>query len=163
MAAVSEKILISACFLGQRVRYDGGDNLIASEWLNEWQRQGRLVPVCPEMAGGLPAPRPPAEIQAGDGHSVWQGAARVRTIEQEDVTEIFIRGAQVALQKARQNRCRYALLAARSPSCGNGQIYDGHFADRLVDGFGVTAALLSQHGIEVFNETEIQQLVERMS
>jgi len=152
-----EKILISACLLGRPVRYDGQSCPFESSLIDQWQARGLLVPVCPEMDGGLPVPRPPAEITPGGGPGVWDGTARVVTA-QADVTEIFIKGAQAALDKAVTCDIKIALLKQKSPSCGSCRIYDGSFSRSLVDGMGVTTALLRQNSIRVFGEDQIDQL-----
>ena len=152
-----EQILISACLLGQPVRYDGKSCPFECSLLNLWQAKGLLVPVCPEMDGGLPVPRPPAEITPGGGPGVWAGTARVMT-RQADVTDFFIKGAQAALDKAVACGIKTALLKQKSPSCGSCRIYDGSFSGSLVDGMGVTTALLRQNGIMVFGEDQIDQL-----
>ncbi|PIE62692.1 MAG: purine-nucleoside phosphorylase [Desulfobacter postgatei] len=152
-----EQILISACLLGEPVRYDGRSCPIECERIEQWQAEGLLVPVCPEMDGGLPVPRPPAEITAGGGPGVWAKTARVIT-GQADVTAFFIKGAQAALDKAVSCGIKTALLKQKSPSCGSCRIYDGSFSRRLVDGMGVTTALLRQKGIMVFGEDQIDQL-----
>ncbi|MCK4452122.1 MAG: DUF523 domain-containing protein, partial [Anaerolineae bacterium] len=108
----------------------------------------------PEVAGGLPTPRPPAEIQGGDGGDVLEGRARVVNIEGKDVTAEFLAGARKALRVAQRWDIKEAILKARSPSCGVGPIYDGSFSGRLVEGDGVTAALLEREGIIVRNEDE---------
>lgn len=159
---MKHKILISACLLGQRVRYDGDDNLVVHDALDRWLQEGRLVPVCPEVMGGLPTPRPPAEIQGGDGADVMSGRIPVLTNEGTDVTREFIAGAEKALSIAQAEACRFAVMAARSPSCGNRNIYDGHFSGQLVPGMGTTASWLNQHGIEVFNQNEIEMLIKRL-
>ena len=141
------KILISGCLLGQKVRYDGKDSLQQNSRLDEWKNTGRIVSICPEMAGGLPTPRPPSEI-VGD---------KVLTIDGEDVTAQYLLGAQKALELAQKHNIRVAILKARSPSCGSKQVYDGTHSGKLIDGMGVTAALFIQHGIKVFDETEIDQ------
>ena len=152
-----EQILISACLLGQPVRYDGRSCPFECPRINLWQAKGLLVPVCPEMDGGLPVPRPPAEITPGGGPGVWAGTARVKTRE-IDVTDFFIKGAQAALDKAVACGIKTALLKQKSPSCGSCRIYDGSFSRSLVDGMGVTTALLRQNGIMVFGEDQIDQL-----
>nr|WP_320017080.1 DUF523 domain-containing protein [uncultured Desulfobacter sp.] len=152
-----EQILISACLLGRPVRYDGRSCPFECSLLNLWHTQGLLVPVCPEMDGGLPVPRPPAEITPGGGPGVWAGTARVMT-RQADVTAFFIKGAQAALDKAVACGIKTALLKQKSPSCGSCRIYDGSFSGSLVDGMGVTTALLRQSGIVVFGEDQIDQL-----
>ncbi|MCL6416695.1 DUF523 domain-containing protein [Aestuariirhabdus sp. Z084] len=149
-----EKILVSACLLGQRVRYDGAgfapDNL-----LSRWSAQGRLISLCPEMAGGLPVPRPPAEIIGGQGGKVLNAKARVVTATGDDVTQPFLDGARIALERCQQERVSIAILKSRSPSCGNKESYDGSFSGTRIEGQGVTAALLHQSGIRVFNEHEL--------
>lgn len=112
----------------------------------------RLVPVCPEILGGLPTPRTPSERQ-GERVVFKTGA---------DVTAAYQKGAEEALRLARLFGCRKALLKERSPSCGRGQIYDGSFSGRLIPGDGVTARLLEQEGIAVFGESQLQQLLETL-
>jgi uncharacterized protein YbbK (DUF523 family) len=142
---VNSKILISSCLLGQKVRYDGKDCLQDHPRLSEWIKSDRTVFICPEMAGGLPTPRPPAEIVGN----------KVLTINGEDVTPQYLLGAQKALDLAQKHNIRVAILKARSPSCGSKQVYDGTHSKKLIDGMGTTAALLTQHGVKVFDETEI--------
>jgi uncharacterized protein YbbK (DUF523 family) len=149
------KLLVSACLLGQKVRYDGSDKDQKSALLNELIAQDRVVTICPEVAGGLGVPRLAAEIQNGTGNDVLNEQAQVIDSSGQDVTVEFVSGARQALALAQQHNVSAAILKARSPSCGNVQIYDGTFSKRLIDGSGVTAALLEQHGIKVFNEDEI--------
>lgn len=153
-----DRILISACLLGRPVRYDGSGKLLADPRLDRWQAEGRLVPICPELAGGLAVPRPAAEIAGGSGDDVLAGRARVVTATGEDVTAAFLAGAEAALDLARRNGCVHALLIDRSPSCGSLEIYDGTFSGRRIAGAGVTAALLAAHGIGVFADHEIDRL-----
>ena len=153
------KLLVSACLLGQKVRYDGSDKDRRETLLNELIAQGRVIAFCPEVAGGLSVPRLAAEIQNSDGAAVLDGAARVLDSSGTDVTLAFLHGAQQALTIAQANNVSVAILKARSPSCGNAQIYDGTFSKRLLEGRGVTAALLERHGIKVFNEDEIAAAV----
>ena len=151
-----KKILISACLLGDKVRYDGKDSLSQHPMLKCWAQEGRLVKICHEMAGGLPSPRAASEIQgSGGGVAILKNTAKVIT-DHDDVTEQYVAGAQKALLLAKQHHIKIAILKARSPSCGNKQIYDGTHGRKLVDGMGVTAALLKQNGISVFNEDEIE-------
>lgn len=146
-------VLISACLAGRRCTYRGGDNTDAGgDAVAALVRDGRAVLVCPEQDGGLPTPRPPAEIRGGDGHDVLAGRARVVTVDGRDVTDAYVRGARLALDRARAAGARRAVLKARSPSCGCGAIHDGTFSGTLRTGDGVTAALLQQHGIEVVTE-----------
>ena len=152
-----EKILISACLLGHKVRFDGQGKKSNHALLDKWQAEGRLVPTCPEMAGGLPVPRPAAEIDSGDGDSVLAGNARVMTEEGADVTSAFVAGAQAALSLAREHNIRVAILKENSPSCASHTIYDGHFSGEKHSGQGVTAALLRSRGITVFSENELEE------
>lgn len=157
------KILVSMCLMGHPVRYNGSAKTAAHDALERWQREGRLVPVCPELAGGFSVPRPPAEIADGEsGQRVLSGVARIVDVNGADVTAPFVAGAQTALALARAHDCRFAILADGSPSCGSSFIYDGSFANRRHAGAGVTAALLRQHGIEVFSDTEIDALDARL-
>lgn len=157
MKSLMDKILVSSCLLGQPVRYDGSAGGPFTP-LQRWQAEGRVVAVCPEVAGGLPTPRPPAEIPGGQGAAVLAGELKVRTVDGDDVTPQFLRGAQLALQLVGQHGIRFAVLKARSPSCGNHENYDGTFSGRKVAGEGVTAAALKQAGVRVFNEDELEQL-----
>src|SRR3990167_6692983 len=150
------KILISGCLIGQKVRYDAKDCLQNNERLQQWIRDGKVISICPEMAGGLPTPRAPSEIEPGkNAESVLQFQARVLTNQGVDVSDEYRRGAQKALMLAQENGIKVAILKARSPSCGSKQVYDGTYSKKLVDGMGITAALLTQNGIRVFDETEI--------
>lgn len=140
-------ILVSACLLGTACRYDGKSVACAS--LLEQLDGLRLIPVCPEQLGGLPTPRIPCERQG----------QRVVSKTGTDTTQQYQRGAQEALRLAKLFGCKAALLKERSPSCGCGQIYDGSFSKTLVGGDGVTAELLKQHGIAVFGESRICDLL----
>ncbi|WP_068825244.1 DUF523 domain-containing protein [Pseudomonas sp. BMS12] len=151
-----EKLLVSRCLLGHRVRYDGGAHG-PFDLLQRWQDEGRIVPLCPEVAGGLPTPRPPAEIPGGQGAQVLDGSRPVLTDSGDDVTTAFVAGAEIALQLVQQHGLRVAVLKARSPSCGNSHNYDGSFSGTLVAGEGVTAALLRRAGVKVFNETQLSE------
>lgn len=167
-----EKILISACLLGQPVRYDGKSLNQQNTQLDIWKKQNRVVAFCPEVVGGLSTPREPAEIIANDvgtyhsqpvdGAAVLKTMAQVKTINGQDVSAEFIKGAQLALKQCQQHNIQFALLSARSPSCGNEKIYDGSFNGQLIDGQGVTAALLTQHGIAVFNQFQFKQLAKAL-
>lgn len=153
------RILISACLLGQPVRYDGKGKPLAHPLIEQWKGEGRLVPLCPEMAGGMSVPRPPAEIENGlSGDDVLAHRARVLERTGGNVTAAFIAGAERALAFAKQNDCRAALLIDGSPSCGSQMIYDGGFSGRKIAGHGVTAALLRREGIKVFAPSQIEDL-----
>ncbi len=150
-------VLVSSCLLGNPVRYNGthkrAEDLILSRWLEE----GRVVAVCPELAGGMPVPRPSAEIVGGAGGSVLSGVARVIDAEGSDVSRPFVEGAEHALQQARLKAIRVAVLKEDSPSCGSHFIYDGTFTGKRVPEQGVTAALLESQGIRVFNEKQFSE------
>lgn len=149
------KVLVSACLLGQPVRYDGRSSG-HPDLLQLWQQQGRVVPLCPEVAGGLPTPRPPAEIPGGQGGAVLDGEARVVTVQGEDVSAEFLAGARLALELVRRHGIRVAVLKSGSPSCGNRKVYDGTFSGSKIDGEGVTSALLRREGVQVFSELELE-------
>lgn len=110
-----DKVLVSACLLGAQVRYDGRDNLLDHPVIKRWQQQGRLVAACPETLGGLPTPRPPAEVQT-------RFPILITTDADEDVTPQFLSGAEQTLELAHKHGCCCALMKARSPSCGNQEI-----------------------------------------
>ena len=144
---MKKKLLISACLLGRNCKYNGGNNL--HPLVERLGEKYDLVPICPETWGGLAAPRPPAE-RIGD---------RILDREGRDVTDAFQRGAQRALETARKNGCRRAVLKERSPSCGAGRIYDGTFTGTTVPGDGVAAALLRAEGLVLYGESEIEKLL----
>ncbi|MCD7908651.1 MAG: DUF523 domain-containing protein [Clostridium sp.] len=140
-------ILVSACLLGVNCRYNGGGELAPG--ILELMERCHLVPVCPEIMGGLATPRTPAERRDG----------RVVTRDGQDVTGAYARGAEEAVRLAKLYRCRCALLKERSPSCGSGRIYDGTFTRKLIPGDGVTAARLREEGVTVYGESAIRQLL----
>lgn len=144
------KILVSGCLLGEEVRYDGGHQLMMDTTFALWRKRGWLVSLCPEVAGGLGIPRPPAEQQT-DG--------RIITVSGVDVTRAFNKGAEQALRVCQRFNIKYALLKESSPSCGSTTIYNGDFSGVKIAGMGVTAQLLSEHGIKVFSEKTFAELV----
>jgi uncharacterized protein YbbK (DUF523 family) len=150
-----ERILVSSCLLGTPVRYNGTGKRSDHRLFARWRAEGRFVPVCPEVRGGLPVPRPPAEIHGGLGGDVLDGRARVLTRDGTDVTAHFLKGARHALDEARAHGVRMAILKERSPSCGVARIYDGAFDGTSVPGEGVTTALLERNGIAVFAEDDV--------
>ncbi len=158
-----ERILVSSCLLGHRVRYDGRGKPSGDLLLARWRAEGRLVPFCPEVGGGLPVPRPAAEISGGTGGDVLDGRARVLTGDGADVTAYFVEGARLALARAAEYGARIAILKEASPSCGSGRVHDGTFAGRAVPGEGVTTALLERNGIAVFSEDAVEQAAARLS
>ncbi len=139
-----ENILVSACLIGVHCRYDGKCQNIPEfmDKLPILMKDYNLVPVCPEVFGGMTTPRLPSEILDG----------RVVNIQGEDVTDNFVRGANEAVRLARLYNCRYAILKKRSPSCGSGMVYDGKFSKTLTEGDGIATSLLKQQGVIVLDE-----------
>lgn len=150
------KVLVSACLAGIPCTHEAAAK--TRGWAVELVAEGRAIPVCPEVAGGLPIPRPEAEIQGGEGADVLEGRARVTSAEGGDVTESYLSGARRAVEAARAGAARAAVLKARSPSCGVGRIYDGTFSGRRRDGDGVTAAALKREGIAVASDEDVEGL-----
>ena len=144
-------ILVSACLLGVHCRYDG--NGVLQEELRELSKKHNLIPVCPEIYGGLATPRDPAE-RIGE---------QIVTKTGEDVTAQYTKGAEEILQLCKFYDCHYAILKERSPSCGYGRIYDGTFSGTLIDGNGVTAQLLAENGVEIYGESRIEELSHQAS
>ena len=140
-----KNILVSACLLGEPCRYDGKSK--PCERVITLKNTYNLIPICPEVMGGLPTPRTPSEI-CGE---------RVLMKDGRDVTENYNRGAQKALEIARENACTVAILKEKSPSCGSGLIHNGLFDGGLVEGDGITTQLLKQNGIRVLGESEITE------
>jgi uncharacterized protein YbbK (DUF523 family) len=138
-----EKILVSACLLGINCKYDETSN--KNEKILKLAKDFILVPVCPEILGGLPIPREPAE----------QRGKRVITKSGKDVTKYFERGAKEVLKICKILKIKKAILKQKSPSCGCGKIYDGTFSGKLIRGDGVTARLLKENKIQVFSEEKI--------
>jgi len=136
-------ILVSACLLGVRCKYNGGSN--TNRRVLEYVRDRPFIPVCPEQLGGLPIPREPAEIR---GESVVNR-------KNDDVTEQFTRGAEETLRIAGLTGARRAILKNGSPSCGSSRIYDGTFTGTRLEGMGITARLLRENGIEVMSEEDL--------
>lgn len=142
--------VISACLVGCQCRYDGDSNAV--DVFVKMVENGEAVFVCPEQLGGLSTPRPPAQIVGGTGADVLDGKAKVITDQGVDVTAAFVRGAQEALRMAQLVGAQEAILKERSPSCAATQIFDGTFTKGKRPGQGVTAALLTRHGINVSSE-----------
>ena len=147
---MGETLLVSACFAGINCKYNGGNNLLPEDIWRELGRVFSVRLVCPECMGELPVPREPCERRG----------ERVICRDGRDLTEAFERGAQAALDIAERNGCRLALLKENSPSCGCGTVYDGSFTGKLVPGDGVTAELLKRHGVTVYGESRIKELLD---
>lgn len=145
-----EAVLVSACLLGEAVRYSGDSNPDPALVAALEAAGARIVPVCPEVLGGLGVPRPPAEPPHGDGVDVLAGRAPVRTVGGEgagrDVSAEYLRGARLAVELAREVGARFAFLKERSPSCG---VERTHSGGGLVDGPGVATAALREAGVVV--------------
>ena len=136
-------IVVSACLLGYNCKYNGGNNYCSK--IEELKEQYDFIDICPEVLGGLPTPRVPSEI-IGD---------KVINKDGLDVTDNYNKGARLALEKAKSNDCKIAILKAKSPSCGCGKIYDGSFTSTLIDGDGVTTKLFKRNNIKVYTEEDI--------
>jgi uncharacterized protein YbbK (DUF523 family) len=143
------KILVSSCLLGQPVRYDGQSKGLTSNMLTQWLQEKRVVAFCPEVASGLPTPRPPAEINL----------EKVIAVTGEDVTDEFQLGAEKALSLCKSQQIKFALLKESSPSCGRNTIYDGSHKGIKVAGMGLTAEKLVKAGIQVFSEEQLPELM----
>lgn len=139
-------ILVSACLLGVNCRYDGTGKLCDS--LIKLKEIHNLIPVCPEIYGGLGIPRNPNEI-VGE---------KVMCKDGKDVTKEFYNGAIETLKLAKLYDCKLAILKERSPSCGYEKIYDGTFTSNVIDGNGIAADMLASNGIEVIGESKIKKL-----
>ena len=140
---MKEKILVSACLLGVNCKYSDGNNY--NEKVIDYIKDYEVIPVCPEIMGGLSTPRPPSEI-VGD---------KVMNNIGVDVTNEYTKGAEETLKLAKLFNVKKALLKAKSPSCGKGKIYDGTFTSTLIEGNGVTVDLLESNGIEVISEQDL--------
>ena len=142
---MKKKALVSACLIGAECKYSGGSNRLPEEKLKKLMDEYELIPVCPEVYGGLTTPRDPSERQG----------EKVVSCKGADVTAQFEKGAQTALNMAKLFGAEIAILKENSPSCGSGTIYDGTFSLTLTEGDGVTAQLLKDNGIAVIGESKI--------
>ena len=161
--------VISACLAGENCKYNGGNNY--REEIAAFRENHHCLLICPEWAGELDTPREPSEITGGSGEDVLEGRAKVLDRHGKDVTEAFLKGAEISLKEVRRvfesvtgktlsegNAPEiYAVLKARSPSCGSGVIYDGTFSGTKIPGDGVTAALFKKEGIRVLTEEEFNE------
>lgn len=150
-----KNILVSACLLGENVRYNG-ETVEVSEAVRALGEKYNVIPVCPEVLGGLAVPREACEIKGnGGGEGVLEGFARVMGDKGTDCTGAFIRGAEEALKKAGESGAELAVLKQRSPSCGSSFIYTGNFDGTKIPGRGVCAALFHKNGIRVISEEDL--------
>lgn len=149
-------ILVSSCLAGLDVRYDGTSNLYKK--IEKLVKEKKAVTICPEVIGGLPIPRDPAEIVGGSGEDVLDGKAKVINCRGEDVTEFFLKGAYQTLEKAKEINATLVILKENSPSCGSTMIYNGQFNGAKKAGNGVTAALLKRNGFRVISEKDLETM-----
>ncbi len=167
VGGICMKIAVSACLLGEACRYDGRSKPCAR--VQELAADGHeLVPICPEVAGGLPTPRTPCEIV----RAPWMKSKKARAANEHswtildasgaDRTAAYARGAQAELARAKEASCKLAILKAKSPSCGSGEVYDGTFSGTLVPGWGIAAAAFRDAGITVIDETADFSRLSRM-
>lgn len=143
---------VSACLGGCLVRYDGKHQKIAA--IESLVLKNEAIMICPEVLGGLPVPRDPAEIVGGDGYAVWEGKAKVITNQGKDVTKMFQKGAILAYQKLQEAQIDTLILKENSPSCGNQWIYDGNFSGVKTAGVGVATAYFIKQGLTVYSEAQ---------
>ncbi len=143
---MKEALIISACLMGERCRYDGKSHPLDN--IDVLKERFHLIPICPEVMGGLSTPRLPCEIQCG----------RVIRSDGADMTKPYQKGAEASLAIAQKKHCKKALLKEKSPSCGKNFRYDGSFSAKLTEGSGITTELFLQNGITVWNETEIDRI-----
>lgn len=150
-------ILVSSCLAGLEVRYNGTHCL--NNKIRQMINEKKAITVCPELLGGFSIPREPAEIIGGDGNDVLDGNARVIEKSGRDVTEKYIKGAYITLQKAQEVKATAVVLKEFSPSCGSSSIYNGEFQGKIISGDGVTTALLKRNGIKVVSEEGLADLI----
>jgi len=141
---VKPKYLVSACLAGEKCRYDGKSS--EDKKIVQLVKKGLAIPVCPEKLGGLPVPRPKAEIDKGDGKDVVSKKSKVITEEGTDITSQMIKGAKKTLRIAQRYKIKKIFMKDKSPSCGCGKIYR---KGRLIKGDGVTVALLKEKNIKI--------------
>jgi uncharacterized protein YbbK (DUF523 family) len=139
------KILVSGCLFGDHVRYDDGDVPCLDARFLKWKSEGRLIPVCPEVFGGLAIPRPDSQ-RVGD---------RILACTGPDVTKEYTDGALEALRLAKEHAVAFAIMKEDSPSCGSKFIYDGSFTDTKKAGVGLAVEYLLKAGFVVFDEEEL--------
>ena len=142
------KVLISACLLGDNVKYSGGNNL-TPELITLLEKYNvDIVKVCPEYFAGLPIPRLPSEIKEN----------KVFSNDGRDITEEFLDGAEKTYEVANREHADFAILKERSPSCGSSYIYDGSFSGKVIEGQGFTARKLNEENIIVFSEENLKEI-----
>ncbi|MBD8498582.1 DUF523 domain-containing protein [Paenibacillus arenosi] len=153
-------IMVSSCLAGLEVRYNGTHCL--HDKVKQLVENNQAVTVCPELMGGLPTPREPAEIVNGDGYDVLNGLAIIRDRAGVDVTAAYMEGAMRTLELAQQLQATFVVLKENSPSCGSSKIYNGKFIGEKIAGNGITAALLKKHGFNVISEDDFVQMLDEL-
>jgi uncharacterized protein YbbK (DUF523 family) len=153
-------ILVSACLAGVRCRHDGSHKLV--DKIQKLIATRKAIPLCPEIMGGRPIPRPPTEIVGGTGDDVISGRAKILDKEGNDVTAEVMDGAKEFVKSVKRMEIKAVILKSKSPSCGYGKIYDGTFSGTLKDGNGVVAAMLEREGIKIYNEDNCEELIETL-
>ena len=138
-----EKVIVSACLLGENCKYNGKNN--KNDKVLEFIKDKQVIPICPEVFGGLSTPRVPSEIKANT----------VVNKDDIDVTKYFIDGPNKTLSIAKKYNVKKAILKQKSPSCGYGKIYDGNFNGKIIDGYGITAKLLKENNIDIITEEDL--------
>ena len=139
------KIAVSACLLGHNCKYSGGNNL--SRKVLDYIEGHEVIPVCPEVTGGMPTPRVPVELKNG----------KAINRDGEDVTEFFLRGVEKTMKKLDGETIDLAILQSRSPSCGCKQVYDGSFTKTLIEGKGMFAQALAAAGIPMMDGDDVPE------
>lgn len=151
-------IIVSKCLLGEKARFDGTINIEVHPKLTYLLDRGEILSFCPEMEGGLDVPRPACEILGdGGGKAVLNHSAKVIDTTAKDLSKPFIEGARQGATLCKDNHIKIAILKERSPSCGSRIIYDGSFSSKQIQGEGVFTTVLTQQGIKVFNDTQIEE------
>jgi uncharacterized protein YbbK (DUF523 family) len=144
---VKEKVVVSACLIGRNCKYNGGNN--ENQKIINFLLDKEVISVCPEVMGGLSTPRLKSEIDLKDKNKVINE-------NKEDVSEFFIKGANIALNEALNNGVKLAIVKEKSPSCGSKKIYNGEFNGTLIDGSGMFTRLLKEKGIKVLTEEDFK-------
>ena len=144
-----QNVLISACLLGVDCKYNGSNNKLDDEIIHSLKEKYNLIPVCPEIMGGMPTPRNPIEIKDG----------KVFDYDGEEFTKEFEKGSEEVLKLAKLYNSSIAILKENSPSCGSNYIYDGTFNHQKIKGMGFTAQKLSKENIKLFNEENVKKLL----
>jgi len=153
-------IIVSACLSGVKCRYDGQSR--DNECVKKLVGQRKAIPLCPEVLGGRPVPREPVEITGGTAEDVFSGKAVIRDKNGADVTTDVMKGVAEVLAAVRRLNIDTVVLKTKSPTCGCGQVYDGTFSGKLIDGDGILTAALIKEGIKVYTEESINEILDTL-